>query len=473
MINAWIPLLKRNPGMILYALLVWLAMNSSLKRSLVLLLSISCFRFSRCVDQDDSSENALKYLNFLNTLINETSKEPNSLRLFGDPDEGRTSQQLIKSRGFKSETYYVQTGDDYILALIRIVNPNDASEKKRPVLLQHGIQVSSQCWINNSPGGGIDDPKIDDNKPGNNLGFELAKRGYDVWLGNSRGTTYSRNHTRLDPKSRKFWNFTLDEMIEYDMPAVIDYILEKTGQTTLAYVGHSQGSAIMLGLLSSQSRYNEIIKPFIALAPVFLVGNGTSTRLIRSATSNKAINHLFFDRGGKFIDDNAFRLMIRSVCQGPFVSQACFAVFQPLLGKENFDEVDSSRLAVYFGSDSLGESTKNIQHWIDNFHRQKTERMHFMSDYGCPGNSRLYGQETPPFYDLSKLTNQHVYLIYSEADGLVGPRDVDDLVQAMTSTRPVMKHLIPEKKFSHVDFLWAKKTGLLVNKKVIDILKQD
>ncbi|KAI7686474.1 hypothetical protein SSS_02845 [Sarcoptes scabiei] len=58
-------------------------------------------------------------------------------------------------------------------------------------------------------------------------------------------------------------------MIEEDLPAIIDFVLERTNSSTLAYVGHSQGSFIMLGLLSTKPIYSTRIKPFIAISPVF------------------------------------------------------------------------------------------------------------------------------------------------------------------------------------------------------------
>ena len=35
-----------------------------------------------------------------------------------------------------------------------------------------------------------------------------------------------------------------DQMAEYDIPAKIDYVLQQTGQSSLAYVGHSEGVVV-------------------------------------------------------------------------------------------------------------------------------------------------------------------------------------------------------------------------------------
>ena len=62
-------------------------------------------------------------------------------------------------------------------------------------------------------------------------------------------------------------------MAKFDLPSTIDYVLSQTNRTSLAYVGHSQGTKMMFALLSIVPKYNAIVKPFIALSPVAFIGN--------------------------------------------------------------------------------------------------------------------------------------------------------------------------------------------------------
>lgn len=153
------------------------------------------------------------------------------------------------------------------------------------------------------------------------LAFTALNFGHEVWLLNRRGTTYSLGHTNkrkkafYDPlrellentgsivsslpfmnRRRKratsevfnpaveeavlkilrsslvpnvdirpvetspnpmYWNYSLDEQALYDLPAAIDFVLEKTNKPKLALLGHSAGSSMILMLLSEKPEYAE------------------------------------------------------------------------------------------------------------------------------------------------------------------------------------------------------------------------
>lgn len=81
----------------------------------------------------------------------------------------------------------------------------------------------------------------------------------------------------------------------YDFPAMIDYILDYTTQKELNIIGHSQGGANTLVMLSERPEYNDKVKLSILLAPSALLSRAKNPSLAYLAGKMTAIkvNHPF------------------------------------------------------------------------------------------------------------------------------------------------------------------------------------
>ncbi|KAI1307599.1 Lysosomal acid lipase/cholesteryl ester hydrolase [Halotydeus destructor] len=388
-------------------------------------------------------------------------------------DQKRTATQLIESRGFVSQTHKVTTQDGYILTMHRIVNPFYSEVKKRPIILQHGLLGSSAGWLINEDGpwaNSTDEisliPDIMVNGScGNNIGFELSLRGYDVWMPNSRGNFYSLDHLSLNssgPNSWHYWEFSFDELIKYDLPATIDYVRKETDSETVGYVGHSQGSLIMFGLMATQPKYSDIIKPFIAMAPVTTINFMVSP--IRYLSHQWIIGPLAW-KGGPFMASNSLLKTMASWCPKEF-SFIC-SNLQFVLSGFNPEQYNERRSAAHLSHMPQGTSFRNMVHYARNYNAKKFQ----MYETGNKKmNFDLYGSETPPVYPLENIASEDIHLMYADNDFLVDLKDVELLKHSLSHLKVLREYRVPMPSWNHLDFVLGKDAGFYINSRIIKIL---
>lgn len=176
---------------------------------------------------------------------------------FGSAVLLRTSDsvlQLIADAGYYGEAHQVVTEDGYLLTVHRVLPAFiDQGRTRKPVFLMHGIVATAADFL-------ITGPNVA-------LGFYLAQCGYDVWLGNARGSRHSMKHPIYSPDSKEFWQFSWHEIGYYDLAAMIDYILAVNRASQLFFIGHSQGTTTLLVLLSTRPEYNYKIAQAHMMAP--------------------------------------------------------------------------------------------------------------------------------------------------------------------------------------------------------------
>lgn len=155
--------------------------------------------------------------------------------LFGKP------KRIVENHG-------VKTDDGWTLALKRF-RRNGAPELLGPVVLTHGFSYNGAFW---------------DLDEAHSLARYLADRDFDVWVVSLRGAGASTKpgfsalksiittrwadlpatipRATLDPRKT---NWTVDDYIDHDVPAIISYVIQATGRPKLFWVGHSMGGMIL------------------------------------------------------------------------------------------------------------------------------------------------------------------------------------------------------------------------------------
>ncbi|KAI5154819.1 lipase member M isoform X2 [Manis pentadactyla] len=369
-----------------------------------------------------------------------------------DPEAFMNISEIIQHQGYPHEEYEVATEDGYILSVNRI--PQGLARPRRTgprpvVLLQHGLLGDASNWISNLPN--------------NSLGFILADAGFDVWMANSRGNTWSQKHKSLSIEQDEFWAFSYDEMARFDLPAVINFILQKTGQEKIYYVGYSQGTTMAFIAFSTMPELAQKIKMYFALAPIATVkhakGPGTKFLLLPAMM----IKGLFGKQ--EFLYQTRFlRKFVIYLCGQVILDQICSNIML-LLGGFNTNNMNVSRANVYVAHTPAGTSVQNILHWSQAVYSGELRAF----DWGNETKNLEKGnQPTPMRYKVRDMTVPTAMWTGGQ-DWLSNPDDVKTLLSDMTNL--IYHKNIPE--WAHVDFIWGLDAPHRMYNEIIHLMKQE
>ncbi|KAH8382258.1 hypothetical protein KR009_002585, partial [Drosophila setifemur] len=340
---------------------------------------------------------------------------------------------FIDGHGYPVERHEVVTPDGYILELYRIpYSPHSPpiAGRSRPVFyLLHGLLMNSDCWVISDPSQG--------------LAYLLADAGYDVWLGNARGTKYSRRHLQLKPSKKQFWQFSWHEMGIYDLPSSIDFVLKQTNQQAVHFVGHSQGCTTFLVMLSERPEYGEKILTSHLLAPVAFQGHMTSL-LVRTLMPMVLLLPDMEVRGSHPI----VKAALSYACAHSTIREVCKGLIFAVAGSKS-SHMNNTLVPIIMAISPDSCSSRQLRHFLHNIISGRFAKF----DFGPKLNKQMYGRQTPPDYPLQKvMPREPIDLYYTENDILLGVEDVHQLMGVLPKFRP---HLMPDRDWNHADFLFA------------------
>ncbi|KAM6415708.1 lysosomal acid lipase/cholesteryl ester hydrolase-like [Rhynochetos jubatus] len=355
--------------------------------------------------------------------------------------------EIIRYHGYPSEEYEVTTKDGYILGVFRIPAGRSSQNtgKKPAVLLHHGTLGDSIQWISNLPN--------------NSLGFLLADAGYDVWMGNSRGDTWSLKHKTLKSCQKEFWQFSFDEIGRYDIAAELYFIMNKTGQKDVYFVGHSEGSTAGFVAFSTYPELAQRVKLFFALGPVATITHATSP-LVTFTRLPQPLLRLLLGCKGVFQQNELLKGPITRTCAS--LGKLCGIVFCYIAG-DLIQNLNMSRIDTYVGHSPAGTSVQNVIHWHQLIRADQFQAY----DYGSKENVKKYNQSTPPVYKIEKI-NTPIAVWSGGRDKFADPKDMARLL-------PRISNLIYHEHFpswGHLDFIWGLDATEKMYWKIIEIIRK-
>ncbi|XP_073949065.1 lipase 3-like [Choristoneura fumiferana] len=358
--------------------------------------------------------------------------------------------QLISAAGYPTEKHRARTPDGYILQMhriptgVRTPRRSDSSKGKRAVLVVHGLLGCSGDFVIMGPE--------------RSLAYILADAGYDVWLGNLRGNTYT-THQNLSRNDKEFWEYSFHEHGKYDIPSMIDKVLNVTGLPKIMYIGYSMGTTSFFTMTAQRPEYNDKIIAMVALAPAVYMDN--IKPLMELLIKRLNVPETMRTRGMISVNlaQNVMSTVIGSLCNPRSPQDLCLSIVYSIVG-EDFEQNDAEMSSIVMARFQPA-SWRQLEHFAKIA----------MTGVFTSWEDGLWGQIRP--YDLTNV-RVPVTLLYGMNDQLTEKSQIMRLAEVLNSTG-VLEDVRPGcswPKFNHLDFVFAKDVGKLLNKPLTKLVNK-
>lgn len=179
---------------------------------------------------------------------------------------------------------YAFTADGWRLGVRHYV-PEHPDPGKLPVVLCHGLGLNATFWT------------ITDN----HLPAQLTARGYEVFVFDIRGSGENGRIGRLDQRNRRRRNtpfrelgegkWNVDDLMRYDVPAILDYVQRETGRDQVNWVGHSMGGMLMFPYFELDATSHTRIANFVAMGSTITLADAPKYDMLMANRAIRTLNH--------------------------------------------------------------------------------------------------------------------------------------------------------------------------------------
>ncbi|GBG30470.1 Gastric triacylglycerol lipase [Hondaea fermentalgiana] len=322
------------------------------------------------------------------------------------------------------------TEDGFVLELRHLRQKTDSQEWRGPVLLVHGLADSSFTFVLSGSRDSL-------------VGY-LLRNMYEVWLLDKRGRS-PYGHQHFNASSQEYWDrISLDEQVDYDLPAAVAQVRRIAGRPLRAIIGHSQGGLVSALALASQPETARSVEHLVVLgSPLALWGGRFLVPRLPDALIT--VSPVAFFR--------AARAIASGFCSSRFTARLCAFLLCAAAGCGDpyaFAPEVIARVFAYYPREA---SFKNMIH---------------LSDSDARGGLFRYGQDAS--HTLETLQTPTA-LFYGKFDALLSP----DAHQASERALPsqVVKMSDGSLPYGHAGYIWSTTAKDLLYPSVLDFVETD